>query len=167
MGKSTWSAAEATRYSSGRFVVWASAKKLPLADADPIGIHVVQTAYGVADPARLQELAELLQRTKGQTCVFVDGIDESHDFAALERAIHVFRTSVLGSLAHLVLLCRQEGVADVQNAFPSLLSEVNMDRDGTISIDELSDNPRITALDASCLSWRPSLPSLCTPSLSQ
>lgn len=140
MGKSTWSAAEAARYSAGRFVVWTSVRKLPLADADPIGIHVIQTAYGVADPARLQELGDLLQRTKGQACVFVDGIDESHDLAALERAIHVFRTSVLGPFAHLVLISRQECIADVQNAFASFLSEVNRNRDDIIYMDELSDN---------------------------
>lgn len=140
MGKSTWSAAEATRYAAGRFVVWVSAKKLPLADADPIGIHVVHTAYGVADPARLQELGELFQRTRGQVCVFIDGIDESHDFAELERAIQVFRTSVLSSFAHLVLICRQEGVAELENAFTSLLSEVTHETDARVSLDELSDD---------------------------
>ena len=116
MGKSTWSATEATRYAANRFVMWIPAKRLPFGDPDPIGIQLCQTAYGVADPARSLELADLLQRESGAACVFVDGIDEVHDFSLVDRAVQSFRESALGAVSHLVLICRSGAVAELENS---------------------------------------------------
>jgi hypothetical protein len=137
MGKSTWSAAEAMRFAAGRFVTWMPAKRLALDDPDPIGIHLCHTAYGVSDPARLVELADLLQRERATACSFIDGIDEVHDFALVDRALQAFRNSALGALTHLVLICRSGALGELESAL-AITSDIAERGRSRITLDEFT-----------------------------
>lgn len=138
IGKSTWSAAEATRYAAGRFVMWSPAKRLPLGDPDPIGIQLCQTAYGAADPARIVELADLLQRERSDACVFVDGVDEVHDFSLVDRALQSFRESALGAVTHLVLICRSGAVVELENSLGASIVERRGRGQARVSLEGVS-----------------------------
>ena len=140
MGKSTWSIVSATRQSGAHPVCWMAAVDLPLGDADPIGLAVVQACYGAPEPARMNELAELLRRERLVLRAYIDAIDESRDYQQFDRAVRMFRAGALGTHTHLILLCRSEAIAAVEStlgrSFPELF---NRRSEAQITLDSLTE----------------------------
>lgn len=151
-GKTTWSASLAIQLAETTPSVWTPARALRLAVADPIGMMVVQAAYGASDPSRLASLAFLL-RTQGLLlAIWIDALDEVNDLDALAAAIREFRTSRLFSYARLILTCREEARRDIERVLRDVWSAATdkegADRPRAIVLDRLDDDARTTLLAA-------------------
>jgi len=115
LGKTIWSVLDAYRSSGAQPTLWTAASDLSLASPDPLGVALVHAAFGVSDPARAAELADLLRRERSLVRMYLDGLDEVRDYADVTRAVHVFRAGVLAQHTHLVLLARS-GAEDALRA---------------------------------------------------
>jgi hypothetical protein len=133
LGKTTWSALDAYRNSGAQPTIWIAASDLPLASPDPLQVAIVHAAYGVSDPARATELAELLRRERGTVRLYLDGLDEAQDYTAIARSIRVFRAGVLSQHTHLVMLARNGAEDALRESLGKIQPEL-FDRDSKAKI---------------------------------
>lgn len=142
-GKSTWSAYQAEARAESQPVAWTPANALRWDQPDPIGVHIVQAAFGVPDSTRAHQLVELLRREQLPLLVVLDGIDEVQDFTALLLALQDFRSSAFAPLTNLLRTCREEALAQLAGSINAWRPELLDARRGTlVCLEALSDAER-------------------------
>lgn len=133
-GKTAWSLQRALLLSDTRAVGWVAAKDVPYGERDPLAQAILQHC-GSADIKFADILREL--HHSGSLIYFIDGVEEVADWDQLKTILNVFQQGPLGPHTHLILLCREESLEELQiyidDALPSqsrLVSQGNNSQPG-------------------------------------